>query len=150
MLGEIEVAACGDAFEFFAHQLAFFVPFAEREFVQDINSGSGVVSKFFRLLPIFNERGAWQANVFVETESFFDPILVPHLPTPVRLRFAGMAGAARSGDAAENSFGRFVWSDEKLEFHLLEFAGAECEIARIDFVSKSFADLANAEWNFLA
>ena len=36
------------------------------------------------------------------------------------------------------------------QLHLLEFPGAKCEIARIDFVAKCFADLRDAEWQFLA
>ncbi len=36
---------------------------------------------------------------------------------------------------------------EKLQFHLLEFAGAEGEVARGDLVAEGFADLADAERN---
>src|SRR2546423_4796467 len=46
--------------------------------------------------------------------------------------------------------GNFVRRDKKLEFHLLEFARTENVIARSDLVSKGLADLANAEWDFLA
>ena len=150
MLGQVEVAARGDAFEFFAHQLAFVVAFAEGEFVEDVHGGAGVVGQFLRLLPILDQRGARQADVFVEAKSFLDPILMPHLPAPIGLRLAGMAGTGGVGDAAVNGFDRFVGPDEKLQFHLLELARAEGEIARVDFVAERLADLADAERNLLA
>src|SRR5476651_1998297 len=43
----------------------------------------------------------------------------------------------------------FVRLDEKFQFHLLEFARAEGEIARRDFVAKRLADLRDAERHFL-
>ena len=39
---------------------------------------------------------------------------------------------------------------EEFQLHLLEFARAECEIARSDFVPEGFSDLADAEGNFLS
>src|SRR5262245_42774889 len=75
---------------------------------------------------------------------------MPHLPAPIGLRFAGMAGARGSRDAAVDGLGRFVRADEKFEFHLLKFAGAKREITRVNFISKSLSDLTDAEWNFLA
>ena len=37
---------------------------------------------------------------------------------------------------------------EELQLHLLEFAGAESEIARSDLIAEGLADLANAEGQF--
>ena len=61
-----------------------------------------------------------------------------------------MARPGRLGHAAADGFDRLVGPDEKLQFHLLEFAGAEGEIAGVDLVAKGLADLADAEGNFLA
>jgi hypothetical protein len=44
---------------------------------------------------------------------------------------------------------RLIGLDEKLQLHLLEFAGAEGVIARRNLVAKGFADLSNAERCFL-
>src|SRR5690242_18499978 len=105
--------------------------------------------QFIRRLPVLHERPAWQADVFVIPKAFFDPVLMPDLPTPVWLRFAGMAGAGWPGDTAVNGFDRFIGSDKEFEFHLLEFARPKCEVARIDFIPKGFADLADTERNLL-
>ena len=42
----------------------------------------------------------------------------------------------------------FIGMAEPFHFHLLEFAGAEDEIARGDFVAEGFADLGDAEGDF--
>ncbi len=46
--------------------------------------------------------------------------------------------------------GALLGPAEILELHLLEFAGAEGVVARIDFVAKSFADLRDAERKLFA
>ena len=61
-----------------------------------------------------------------------------------------MAVRLRLRDRAANGFDRFIRLDEKFQFHLLELTRAKGEIARLDFVAKRFADLANAERHFLA
>ncbi len=150
MLGEVKIAAGGDAFEFLAGQFAFVVALAERESVEDIHSGAGVVGQFLRLLPVFDQAGAWQADVFVKGQALREPVLVPHLPAPVGLGRSGMAGLFRAGHAAADGFDDLVGADEKLQFHLLEFAGAESEIAGVDLVAKGLADLADAKGHLLA
>ncbi len=150
MLGEVEIAAGGDAFQFLAGEFAIGVAFAEGEFVEDIHGGAGVMGEFLRLLPVFDEAGARQADVFVKAEAFLDPILVPDLPAPIGLGLAGMAGTSRLGNMAADGFDRLVGADEELEFHLLEFAGSEGEVAGVDFVAEGLADLADAEGDFLA
>src|SRR5207247_4999566 len=52
-------------------------------------------------------------------------------------------------DPAGNGFHDLVRPDEKLEFHLLEFARTEGEVARIDLVAKRLPNLANAERHLL-
>jgi hypothetical protein len=49
-----------------------------------------------------------------------------------------------------NFLDHLVRADEELQFHLLELARAEGEVARVDLVAKRLADLANAERHFLA
>src|SRR5690606_17174887 len=38
-------------------------------------------------------------------------------------------------------------ADEELHFHLLEFAHAEYELPRYNFISECLSNLRNAEWN---
>ena len=150
VLRKIEIAARGDAFQFLAGQFAFGVAFAEGKFVKNVHRGAGVMRQFLRLLPVFDQadvRG--RPMLFVKGQPLLDPVFVPHLPAPIRLRLARMPGACGLGHAAANRFDRFIGPDEKLQFHLLEFARAESEIARIDLVAKGLADLANAERHFL-
>src|SRR6266480_35897 len=64
------------------------------------------------------------ADVLVELETFFLPILEPFHPL---LRPAKV-----------------------FQLHLLELARTEGKIARVDFVAKRFADLRDAEWQFLS
>src|ERR1700675_3861047 len=47
--------------------------------------------------------------------------------------------------ASVNGLNDFIRLDEKFQFHLLELARAEGEIARRDFVAERFADLRDAE-----
>src|SRR5438046_10010556 len=49
---------------------------------------------------------------------------------------------------ATDGFNHFIRLDEEFQFHLLELAGAEGEIARCDFVAKRLADLRDAERDF--
>src|SRR5260370_1324743 len=44
----------------------------------------------------------------------------------------------------------FLCPAKIFQLHLLKLTGAKCEIARIDFVSKSFADLRDAKRQLLA
>ena len=52
-------------------------------------------------------------------------------------------------NAAVNGLDDFVRLDEKFQFHLLELARAEGEIARRDFVAERLADLRDAERDVL-
>ena len=54
------------------------------------------------------------------------------------------------GDRAGHLLHDLVWADEELQLHLLEFAGAEREVARVDLVAEGLADLAHAERHLLA
>ena len=84
VLRKVEVAARGDAFEFFAHQLALFVALAEGKFAKDIDGRAGVMRQFFRLLPIFDERVARETDALVKADAFLDPVFVPRFPAPGR------------------------------------------------------------------
>src|SRR6516225_8053594 len=64
------------------------------------------------------------ADVLVKPEAFFKPVIEPFHPLLRRAKI--------------------------FQFHLLELARAEREIARIYFVSESFADLRDPEWQLLA
>src|SRR5258706_1963043 len=141
MLAEVEVTASSHALEFFAHEFTFFVALAERKLIKDVHRRARVMSQLVRLLPILDQRIAGQADAFVKAQPFLDPILVPDLPAPGRLRFAGMARASRTGHLAINGFDGLIGPDEEFQFHLLELARSESVITRIDFVSKRFANL---------
>ena len=108
--------------------------------------------EFLRLLPILNERRARQADAFIPADALLDPVFVPRFPAPVRIsEFRIPNSDFRSlRDPAGNGFDDFIRPDEEFEFHLLEFAGAEGEVARVDLVAKRLPDLANAERHFLA
>src|SRR5438552_8975563 len=67
---------------------------------------------------------ARNADVLVKLQAFFLPIFE---------QFHSLLGSAKI-----------------FQLHLLEFTRAKSEIARIDFVTKRFANLCDAEWQFLA
>ena len=67
---------------------------------------------------------AWNPDVFIEFEALLEPVIC--------------------------ELHAVFWSAEILDLHLLEFPRAEDVVARIDFVSKSFSDLSDAEWELLA
>ena len=148
MLAQIKIAARGDAFQFLR---------AEREFEQNIHAGFGVMREFLRLLPVFLQRRARQADAFVKRDALLDPVFVPGLPAPIGLRSSELrSSAVGSSDrsllrrhAAGDGFDDFVRLDEKFQFHLLELARAEGEIARRDLVAERLADLRDAERHFL-
>ena len=135
VLGEIEVAAGGDAFEFFG---------AEGEFAEDIDAGAGVVGEVVVGLPVVFEDVA-EADAFVEAGALLDPVAVPHVPAPVGFGFGEVGAFMPGGDLARDDLDGFVGFDEEFEFHLLELAGAEGEVLGGDFVAEGFADLADAE-----
>ncbi len=66
--------------------------------------------------------GARDADGFVPGEAFLEPLFEP--------------------------LGAGAGLDEELDFHLLEFARAEGEVARVDFVAEGLADLRDAEGKF--
>ena len=68
---------------------------AEWEFEKQIDRRAGIVREFLRLLPIFFKRRARQADAFVKTNPLLDPILVPGLPAPIRLRLVWCPGFSR-------------------------------------------------------
>src|SRR5438552_843073 len=63
-------------------------------------------------------------DVLVKLQPFFQPVIEPFHPLlcPAKI----------------------------FQLHLLEFAGAEREIARIDFITKGFSNLCDPEWQLLA
>src|SRR5207247_10389402 len=67
---------------------------------------------------------ARNADVLVKLQAFFLPIFE---------QFHSLLGSAKI-----------------FQFHLLELARAKSEIARVNFVAKRFADLRDAEWQFLS
>jgi hydrogenase maturation protease len=140
VLGEIEIAAGGDALEFLG---------AERELEKDIDGGFGVVGEFLLGLPVFLEGNAGEPDAFVPADALFDPVLVPDLPAPVPLGVGEIeVGVGERGDTAGERADHFIGADEEFEFHLFELAGAEGEIARGDLVPERFPDLGDAEGYF--
>src|SRR5437879_7365611 len=105
--------------------------------------------QFIPFLPILDQGLPRQPDAFIICKPFLDPILMPHLPTPVGLRLARVAWFSRFCYAAVNGFDSFIRPDKEFELHLLEFAGAKGKIARIDLVPKCFANLANTKRHFL-
>lgn len=133
--GQIEVATRGDAFQLLG---------AEGEFAQDVHAGAGVVGEVGGRLPVVFEHVA-KADALVELRALIDPVTVPQLPAPIRLRFAQIGTFMPLRDFAADDFDGFVGLDEELEFHLLELAAAEGEILRRDLVAEGLADLADAK-----
>ena len=124
---------------------------AEGELEQDVHTGPGVVRQLLLLLPVFDQRVAAQADALVPLDALLDPVLVPELPAPIGLRVEGCGlrvGQAR--DRAGHFLHHLVGADEELQFHLLELARAEGEVARVDLVAERLADLANAKRHPLA
>ncbi len=116
---EVEVGAVGDAFEFAEAGVG------EGEFVFDVGgagAGFGVVGEFVLVMFAELEVGGGEADGLPPGEAGVAPEFVP---------FVGGVGA-----------------DEEFDFHLLELAGAEGEVARGDFVAEGFADLGDAEGDF--
>ena len=141
MLRQIEIAARRNAFQLLR---------AEWKLEEKVHAGAGVMRQLLRLLPILFQRRARQADALVELDSFLNPILVPQLPAPIRLRFARMPRACRRRHRARNDFHRFVRLDEEFQLHLFELTRAEGEIARRHFVAERLAGLRDAERDFLA
>jgi 2-polyprenyl-6-methoxyphenol hydroxylase-like FAD-dependent oxidoreductase len=140
VLAQIKIAAGGDAFKFLG---------AEGELKQQVHGGAGVMGEFLGLLPVFLKSGAVQTDALIEPNPFFHPVLVPHLPTPVRLRLSGMSRSGGFGYAPTNGFHRFIWPDEELELHLFEFTRTEGEIAGRHLVSEGLPHLGDAERHLL-
>ena len=133
--GQIEVATRGDAFQLLG---------AEGELAEDVHAGAGVVGEVGGRLPVVFEHVA-EADALVELRALIDPVAVPQLPAPIRLRFAQIGAFMPLRDFAADDFDGFVGLDEELELHLLELAAAEGEILRRDLVAEGLADLADAE-----
>ena len=74
---EVEVGPGGDALQFLR---------PERELEEEVHRRARVMRQFLRFLPVFLERRARQPDAFVELDALLDPILVPDLPAPRRLR----------------------------------------------------------------
>ena len=140
VLREVEVAAGGDAFQLLR---------SEGELEENVHAGAGIVRQLLGLLPILLQRGARQADALVELDALLDPILVPELPAPVRLRLAGMALAGGRGDRAADGLDRLVRLDEEFQFHLLELARTEGVVARRHLVAERLAHLRDAEGHLL-
>ena len=141
MLGQVEITPGGDSFQFLG---------SEREFVKEIDRSLGVVRQFLRFLPVFLQRGSRQADAFVPLKPLLDPVFMPGLPSPIRLRGGEVGDLSDLRHVAGGGLHGLVRPDEELQFHLLELARAEGEVARGDFVTKGFAHLADAERHFLA
>ena len=90
VLREIEVAARGDAFQFLG---------AEGKLEKDVHAGAGVVREFVRLLPVVIEHVRAEADAVVVRDALLHPIVMPHLPAPVRLRRGKIGAFAPRRDA---------------------------------------------------
>ena len=67
---------------------------------------------------------ARKADVFIELQPFVQPVIEPFHP--------------------------LLCPTKIFQLHLLEFAGAKCEVAWIDFIAKRFTNLRDAKRQFLA
>ena len=142
MLGEVEVAAGGDALQLLA---------SEREVVFDVHARAGVVGEFVGLLPVLDETGGRQTDGREELLALLDPVLVPDLPAPVVLHGAVEVGVVgERDDVAVEDFDGLVRADEELQLHLLELAAAERVVARRHLVAEALAHLRDAEGHALA
>jgi len=92
---------------------------AEGEFVQEVIGPLGIEGPvFFRNIQ-HGDFFPGNTDRFIPSQAVGEPLFEPFF-----------------------SFGR---ADEKFDLHLLEFAGAEGEVARIDLVPEGFSDLGDAE-----
>ena len=104
-----------------AFELAKFPFRQERERVFDVGGSDRIVRKLRFVVFAHAEPFARKTHVDVPLEASVAPEFIP------RFRFGRMA--------------------EEFDFHLLEFAAAEREVSRRDFVAEALADLADAERN---
>ena len=141
VLRKVEISARCDAFELFG---------SKREFAEDVHASAGVVREFLGFLPVVIEHIRAEADARVVRGPLRNPVAVPHFPAPVWLRCGKVRAFAPFRHGAADGFDGFIGLDEKLQFHLLELAGAEGEIARRDFVAERLSDLADAERDSLA
>lgn len=95
----------------------------EAEAVLDIDGALGVVAELLLGMLEHPQVLRIDAEVDVPVPALLEPVLVPFL-----------VGAGL---------------DEELHLHLLEFAGAEDEVARRDLVAEALAGLADAKGGFL-
>ena len=100
-------------------------PFAalKTEAVFDVDGALRIVRELLLWVLVETQVVRIDAESDVPVAAVVDPVLVPFL--------------IRAGGA------------EELEFHLLEFAGAEDEVAGRDLVAEGLADLADAEGRLL-
>src|ERR1043166_1331782 len=140
VLLEVEIPARGDPLQFLG---------AEWKFKEDVNGGFGVVGQFIFFLPIFFEGVAGQADALIPAQSLLDPVFMPDFPAPVRRGSREIGIIRDAGDGPGGLLDDFVGLDEEFQFHLLELARAECEVAWIDLVAEGLADLADAERDLL-
>lgn len=97
--------------------------FAEGELEGDVGAGLGVMGELF--VHVLAEHLFRQADGDEPVPAVLDPVLVSFGPIDVR-------------------------GDEVFDLHLLEFAGAEDEVARGDLVAEGLTDLGDAERNLYA
>ncbi len=91
-----------------------------------------------------------EPDPLVEAHPFLHPIAVPRLPAPIWLRLARMPCIGHGRHASVDRLDRLVRLDEELQFHLLELAGSENEIAGGHLIPERLADLSDSERNLLA
>jgi hypothetical protein len=111
VLGEVEIPAA---------TLQFLR--AERELAEDVHRGLGVMGQFLLRLPVIIKHVPAEADVVVELCSLRDPVAMPQLPPPVRLRLTQVRALTPRRHRTVDEPHRLVGRNEKLQFHLLELA----------------------------
>ena len=99
--------------------------FAVGEVEHQVGGGLRVEGQLVLRVDVFGHRLAGQADGDEPVDAGVEPLAVERTPVGIR-------------------------RDEVFDLHLLEFTGAEDEVARGDFVAKGLADLGDAEGDFNA
>jgi hypothetical protein len=96
MLAQIKITTRCNAFKLFTCKLAFLVAFAEWKLKENVRAGAGIVRQLSRGLNVETERLPREPDTLIKSHPLLDPISMPGLPAPVRLRLAGMTRRGHS------------------------------------------------------
>ena len=120
MLAQVEIASSGDPLQLISLHLARLIALAERELVQDVRASASIVSQLIWSLVVETQSFPCQSDSLIEADPFLDPVPVPSLPAPIRLRFTGMACLLHSRHTSMDRLRHLIGLDKELQLHLFK------------------------------